>query len=89
MLTLKEVERVTIPKHTEGCVAAIGSVTQAMKAQKALGEAAIPTTVIKLEASSPHRGCIFGVRYSCVQENNVKTILGAARISVKEWTHAP
>lgn len=85
MLTLKEVGILTIRNYEGGCVAVMGSVTQAMKAQKALGEAAIPSTVIKLEASSSRRGCTYGVRYSCAQENNVRTILGASRISVKEW----
>ena len=67
------------------CSAAIGSVTQAQKAQAALAAAAIPSTVVKWEGSSRLRGCVYGVRYSCLQEKNVKTVLAAARIAVKQW----
>lgn len=76
----------TIRSNATECQALIGSVTQAMKAQEALSKAAIPSRVIKSEASSSRRGCIFGIRYSCAQEGNVKTILGHAHIPVKAWT---
>ena len=64
------------------CTAEIGSVTQAMRAQDALGAAAIPAKVIKTQSSS-RRGCIYGVSYSCAQEKNVRTVLENARIPVK------
>ena len=67
------------------CTAAIGSVTQAMKAQSALGAAAISSTVVKLESASSRRGCIYGVRYACIQDHNVHTVLSNARVAVKEW----
>ena len=67
------------------CSAAIGSVTQAQKAQRALAEAAIPTTVVKWENSSRLLGCVYGVRFACAQANNVRTVLASARISVKQW----
>ena len=66
------------------CSAAIGSMTQAMKAQKALANAAIPSTVIKSD-SSLRRGCVYGLSFSCEQEKNVRVVLGSARITVKEW----
>lgn len=72
-------------EYMRGCSAALGSVTQAMKAQKALAAAAIPSTVIKWEASSRLRGCMYGVQYSCVQERNVKSVLTSAHIAVKQW----
>ena len=75
----------TIRKDRGECVAVIGSMSQAMRAQSVLATAAIPSDVTKLEASSLHRGCVFGVRYSCAQENNVRAILASSRISVKEW----
>ena len=86
MMTLKEVGILTIRKEAGGCVAVIGSMSQAMRAQSVLGNAAIPSDVTKLEASARSRGCVFGVRYSCAQENNVRTILAASRVPVKEWT---
>ena len=67
------------------CFAAIGSITYAQKAQKALANAAIPSSVTKAEVSSSKRGCVYGVRFSCLQEANVRTVLSNARIAVKEW----
>lgn len=72
-------------EYARECSAAIGSVTQAMKAQKALASAAIPSTVIKWESSSRLRGCVYGVQYSCQQQRNVETVLASARIAVKQW----
>jgi len=72
-------------EYTGECSAAIGSVTQAMKAQKALAAAAIPSTVLEWESSSRLRGCVYGVRYSCKQQRNVETVLASARIAVKQW----
>lgn len=67
------------------CYAELGSMTYAMKAQKALAAAAIPATIIKSESSSSRHGCTYGIRFSCQQENNVRTVLAAARITVKQW----
>ena len=67
------------------CSAAIGSVTQAQKAQAALAAAAIPSTVVKWEGSSRLRGCVYGVRFSCLQQRNVESVLASARIAVKQW----
>ena len=67
------------------CAAELGTMTQAMKAQRALAEAAIPSTVYKMEASSSRRGCSYGIRYTCSQERNIRAILSQAGITVKEW----
>ena len=71
---------------SRSCYAEIGSVTYAMKAQAALGAAAIPSTVVKSESSSSRRGCVYGIRFSCLQESNVRTVLAAARIPVRKWS---
>lgn len=68
-----------------GCFAELSSMTYAMKAQQVLSAAAIPCTVIKQESASSRRGCTYGIRFSCLQKNNVRTVLDAARISVKRW----
>ena len=68
------------------CFAELGSVTYAMKAQKALSAAAIPCSVIKHESASSRRGCTYGISFSCLQANNVRTVLSASRISVKQWS---
>ncbi len=74
---------------SRNCFAELGSVTYAMKAQKALSAAAIPSTVVKSESSSSRRGCTYGIRFSCLQENNVRMVLAAARIPVKQWNDDP
>ena len=76
-------------ENSRDCFAELGSVTYAMKAQRALAEAAIPSTVVKAESSSSRRGCVYGIRFSCLQENNVRTVLANARIPVKEWQGMP
>ena len=70
------------------CSAELGSMTQAMKAQKALAAAAIPSTVVKSDSSSSGRGCSYGIRFSCGQEQNVRTVLKNARIGIKRWNTA-
>ena len=67
------------------CSAEIGSVTEAMNAQRILAAAAIPSEIIKKEGSSRRRGCVFGIEFSCAQQNNVRTILGSAKIYPKAW----
>lgn len=72
-------------EFSRDCFVELGSMTYAMKAQNALSAAAIPSAVMKSEASSSRRGCTYGLRFSCLQEKNVKTVLTAARIPVKRW----
>ena len=67
------------------CSAEIGSVTAAMKAERALSAAAIPCEIIKKEGSSKGRGCVFGIGFSCSQSNNVRAVLRAARINPRAW----
>ena len=67
-----------------GCIAELGSSTGAMKAQKVLSVSAIPVSVVKTESSS-RRGCVYGIRFSCNQLGNVRTVLSAAHIQVKRW----
>lgn len=69
---------------SNNCTAAIGSMTQAMKAQKALSAAAIPSTVIKSDSQKSH-GCIYGLAFSCLQSDNVSHVLSSTGIKVKEW----
>lgn len=72
-------------EESHSCTAVVGSMTYALKAQQVLAHAAIPSTVIKIEAASSHRGCIYGLRFYCAQENNVRTVLSGSRIQVKQW----
>jgi hypothetical protein len=70
----------------EGCMADLGGMTLALKAQKALGEAAIPSTVVKGGSSSfGSRGCSYGLHFSCAQRQNVESVLASEGIRVKRW----
>ena len=66
------------------CFAEMGSVTQAIKAKNILDRTAIPCDIAKKESNSK-KGCVYIVRFSCSQANNVRTILNGAKITVKQW----
>lgn len=66
------------------CHVAIGSVTEAMKAQRILSGVAIPSEVTKIDKARRRGGCIYGVSFICAQEKNVRSILYSSGISVKE-----
>ncbi len=67
------------------CSAGVGSMTQALKAQRALAGEAIPANVIKMPSSSLGKGCTYGIGFGCEQSGNVRTILERSRIAVKQW----
>lgn len=69
----------------KSCSAVMGTLTNAQKAQKALSQAAIPTSVTKSETSKSHRGCVWSVNFSCNQAENVRTVLSSAGINVRSW----
>lgn len=62
-------------EYLSGCYCAIGSMTQAMRAQRVLGDAAIRAEIVKADPASAGRGCAYALSYSCAQANNVQTIL--------------
>ena len=68
----------------KSCTAALGTMTAAQKAQRALASAAIPSGLTKLGDLS-RRGCVWGVSFSCNQKENVRSVLSAAGISVRAW----
>ena len=67
------------------CVAVIGSMTQAMRAQNVLASAAIRAEVIKADSSKTGRGCAYAVSYSCMQDGNVRSVLNRAGIRVRSF----
>ena len=71
------------------CRIEIGSMTLTMKAQKALSGAAIPTTVIKNDSSFSSRGCSYGLRISCAQMANARSVLAHEGIRVRKWISDP
>lgn len=69
-----------------GCSIDIGSLTLALKAQKALAGAAIPSSVVKNDSSSNGgKGCSYGLKISCTQMENAESVLALERIRVKRW----
>ncbi len=67
------------------CVAVLGSMTQAMRAQRILANAAIRADVIKADSALTKRGCAYAISYSRLQDNNVKTILNNAGVRVRSY----
>ena len=67
------------------CIAEIGSMTQAMRAQRILGESAIPTTVVKSNSTNSNKGCAYGVSFPCSYKENVERICASSKIRVRRW----
>ena len=67
------------------CTAVIGSMTQAMRAQSLLAEAAIRSTVVKVSSAKSTGGCAYGVDFPCTQMSNAQTVLTRTGIRVREY----
>ena len=67
------------------CVAVIGSMTRAMRAQSVLATSAIRTEVIKADSSRTGHGCAYAIAFSCYQEENVRRILENVGIRVRSF----
>ena len=73
--------------HTKDgtCAAGIGSMTQAMQAQRVLSAAAIRSEIIMADTSRERSGCSYALTFSCEQEQNVRTALRAAGIRMRSF----
>jgi hypothetical protein len=67
------------------CTAVIGSMTQAMRAQALLSEAAIRAGITKVSSARTHNGCAYGVEFPCTQSANVRAVLERAGVRVREY----
>lgn len=74
--------------YDDGCTATMTSMTQALRAQQVLANAAIHSSVIKLDSSHAKKGCAYGLSFQCAQYNNVRTILSSAKINVRQYINA-
>ncbi len=74
--------------NTKECIAVMGSMTRAMRAQNVLAEAAIRANVIKAESSQTGKGCAYALAYSCAQKDNVKRVLENAGIRVRSFSES-
>ena len=57
------------------CSLPLGSMTQAIKARRALAGSDITVTVKKLSTGDRGRGCIYGIEYPCEISGNVRAVL--------------
>lgn len=67
------------------CVAAVGSMTAVIKAQRALLAANISAEVVALAPEETRRGCAYGVEFAAASENAARAAFRAARISVSQY----
>ena len=65
------------------CTASLSSQTYALKAQKALANAAIMSRVVRLDASKSKKGCSYGIEFSCGHLHNVENILRQKNIRIR------
>ncbi len=67
------------------CYATFASQTYAIKAQKALKDASIPSRVIKLDGEKSKKGCAYGVELPCSLLESAKNILRYERIKSRRF----
>ena len=66
-------------------VAAVSSITLAIKGQRALGASGIAAEVISLSPGESRRGCAYGLAFSPSAEGAARAALRAARIPVSQY----
>ena len=71
--------------YQSGCYCVMGSMTQTMRAQRVLTDAAIRAEIVKADPEYSRRGCAYALSYSCAQSGNVRTILARAGIRPREF----
>ena len=67
------------------CTAVLGSMTIALKAQRALAKQAIRAETVKISRPVSNKGCIYGVKFDCALMGNVKDTLIGAGIKAEEF----
>ncbi|MBR4873707.1 MAG: DUF3343 domain-containing protein [Clostridia bacterium] len=67
------------------CTAALGSLTYAIKAQRALVQAGLGCEIVKLDATMTRRGCAYGVEFSCADHRAVRAVMSREQIPVTHY----
>jgi hypothetical protein len=76
----------TVKSHREKpCSAVTLSMTNALKAQKALARHAIRSNVIKISGSMSKSGCVYGIEFACSYMLQIRSILEGYGIEVREY----
>ena len=70
------------------CTAAIGSLTYAIKAQKALSQNGIHNNIVKLDASMTRRGCAYGIEFPCEEQRSVRTVMNEEKIPISSYINS-
>ena len=65
------------------CVATLGSVSQALRAQKLLRAVGIRSEILQADGAARRRGCAYALSFPCYQRQNVKSVLDGAGIRAK------
>lgn len=65
------------------CVAAIGSMTQAIAAQRILNREGVFSEVEGVDPTRVRRGCSYGVSFPCGYEKRVRELLGKEGVRVR------
>lgn len=75
------------PQHEAAStgIAAIGSMTAAIKAQRALSRTGIIAEIVSLSPEETRRGCAYGISYPLAREAAVRNALRAAGIPVSQY----
>ena len=71
-----------MPNHI---IAATGSVTAAMHAERVLRAAGVSAEVVALDPNQTRRGCAFGVTFSAEAEAAARRALRTAHIFVSQY----
>ncbi len=74
----------TLYLKTTSCVAAIGSLSLAVKAQNALLSESVRAAVRSLSPGETRGGCAFGVAFPCEEEGKARAILRREKIQVRQ-----
>ena len=67
------------------CVAAVGSMTAAIKARRVLLSFGIDAEVVALAPEETRRGCAYGTEFQAQNEAAARAALRGARISVSQY----
>ena len=67
------------------CVGALGSMTSALKATRALAAHGIFAEVIGLSATETKRGCAYGISFDCDAIDRVRSIFKSNGITVSQY----
>lgn len=66
------------------CVASLKSMTLSIKAKKALLAIGIDSEIVRLEPQMTHKGCAYGISFSCVNLQAVQDALRGKGLEYSE-----